>query len=239
MSLSWMKVRSDHRTNLARRWGCVVCTGAVLGLVAYVTSDGSRPPAEPGVRDTPGAHRDERARRAHGLAQPRPGTADAADGVLSPELELRLRAAAHVETLPGPRPAGAPPAPPPPTGPLPPELVAQRHVALAGWRAQAQALLDECVARPAAERRPVPLDVHFAPWPAPAMDGPAVPRLAPAAVSVPPHELRRLWQDTDPDELQACLERVRTLALPLPAGPEAPAQAQASPAAIETVLVQL
>ncbi len=243
--MSWMKARADHRPDLARRWGGVVCTGALIGLVAFVTSDGSRPVAEPGVRGTSGAHRHERERRAHGPAQPRPaqprstqsrpGAAEAADRPLSPELELRLRAAAHVATVPGHRPAGAAPVPPPLTGPLSPEAAAQRHAAIAGWRAQAQALLNECVARPAAERGPVPMDVFFAP--APPGDGPTAPRLTPAAVSVPPHELERLWRDVDPDELQACLERVRTLALPLPPGSEAPAQAPS--VAIETVLVQL
>lgn len=218
----------------------MVCTGAVLGIVALLTSDGSRPAAESEPRRAAGAHRPEGERRAHGPAQPRLALsrtgADAhADGVLSPELEVRLRAATHVAVVPGPRPAGAPPVPPPPTAPFSSEMEAQRHVALAGWRTQAQVLLDECVARPVAARATVPLDVFFAP--APPADGPAASRLIPAAVSIPPHELQRLWRDVDPDELQGCLERVRALALPLPAGPEAPAHAP--PVSIETVLVQL
>lgn len=227
---------------VAPRWLGMGCACAVLVAVGLLTVDRARPAAEPAPRHAAGAYRPAGERRLHGpaqsrLAHPRAGAAANTDGALPPELEERLRAAAHLETVPAPRPAGAPAVPPPPTGPLPPEVEAQRHVALAAWRVQAQQLLDECVARPAAERRPVPLDVHFAPGPGPAPDGPDVPLLAPAAVSVPPHELRRLWQDTDPDELQACLERVRTLALAVPAGPVAPAQAP--PPAMETVLVQL
>lgn len=168
----------------------------------------------------------------------RPGversTAGRAEEQLPPELEARLRAASHVATVPASTPSGAPP-PLPPAGPLPPELVAQLHQALTSWQTQAQQLLNDCVAKPPAKRRPVLLSVIFAP-PATA-DGLAVQQLAPMAVSLPPDELRRLWRNTNPDALQGCLDQVRTLTLAV--SPATKAQAQVLPPSMETVLVQL
>ena len=56
-------------------------------------------------------------------------------------------------------------------------------------------------------------------------------------ILVPPTELQRLWQDTNPDKLQVCLDRTRglTMAVPLPGD----ALAQDFPLAVESVLVQI
>jgi len=135
------------------------------------------------------------------------------DQQLSPELEERLRTMTHIATQPAR--SGAPL---PPSEPVSPELERTRREALIGWQAQVQQLLDRCVARPEALRQPATLDVMFAP-PATA-DGLAAQLLSPVAVSLPATELRRLWQDTDPDALQACLDQVRTQALSVPAPPK-------------------
>jgi hypothetical protein len=232
--LSRTKSRSNARTSNALRWIGVAGACAVVGILALLISGRSRPPAEQGERRAIGAYRPGGGHRPYASGPPRAGAAERTEGALSPELEERLRAAAHVATVPATTSSGAPP-PLPPTGPLPPEVQARRDQALTGWQLQAQQLLDGCVARPAAERRPVPLDVIFAP--AAAANGLTVQQLSPMAVSVPPHELRRLWRDTDPDELQRCLDRVRTLALSVPAASKT--SAQVLPAAMETVLVQL
>jgi len=205
-------------------------------MLALLLSRQARPPTPAGEHPAVGAYRPNAGPRAGEAAWPGAERAAAgrAEEPLSPELEARLRAAAHVETVPAPTPSGAPP-PLPPTGPLPPELEAQRHQALIGWQRQTQQLLDDCVARPMTARRPVMLNVAFAP-PVTA-SGPAVQELAPMAVSMPPDELRRLWRDTDPDALQGCLAQVRTLALSVSTAARSPAQVL--PPAMETVLVQL
>jgi hypothetical protein len=118
---------------------------------------------------------------------------------------------------------------------LPPHLEAQRQVALSNWKRSAQELLSNCVARPSKPRQPVALEVAFAPRPQAQGDNQQV--LMPDWILVPPHELQRLWQDTDPDTLQECLERARGLGLtvPLPGG----APAQDFPMFVESVLIQL
>jgi hypothetical protein len=229
------QIPSKSRTRIVTRWiGAAGGCAAILVIVALLTSDRSPPPGAQRERRATGAYRPGGSQRSLDPAQPRAGAGESKDGALSPELEARLRAAAHVATMPATTSSGAP-LPLPPTGPLPPEVQAERQQALTGWQAQVQHLLDSCVARPAAERKLVPLDVFFAP--PPAGNGLATQQLAPMAVSVPPHELRRLWRDTDPDELQGCLDRVRTLALSVAAPPKA--AAQVLPPAMETVLVQL
>lgn len=191
---------------------------------------------EAGASRSTGAYQPNAGTRTPGGARSGAGPADAGrtEGAFTPRLEARLRAAAHVTTAPAPRPSGTLP-PPPPTERPPAEVEAQLHLALARWQIQAQRILDRCVARPVAERKRVVLDVFFAP-PATA-GGWAVQRLAPVAVSISPHALRRLWRDTDPDELQGCLGRLRTLALPVPAAPKLPSQVL--PASTESVLVQI
>jgi hypothetical protein len=209
-----------------------VLAGILALLIAFSSSPSAGQEERPRLR---GAYRPGAVRGPHEATQPGAGvaTTSSVDGALSPRLEERLRAAAHVATMPASTPPGALP-PLPSTGPLPPGVEAGRHRALAGWQTQAQQLLDECVARPAPERKPVALDVVFASRPA---VGGTAAQLAPVAVSIPPHELRRLWRDTDPDELQGCLERMR--ALPLPALPAPRGAAQASLTSPETVLVQI
>jgi hypothetical protein len=125
--------------------------------------------------------------------------------------------------------------PPPPADPLSPEAEAQHRQALTGWQHEVQRLLDDCVARPAALRQPVTLNVLLVPPP----EGSelAVQQLSPAVVSIPPAELRRLWRDTDPDGLQVCLDRVRALALAVPIAPGA--SARVLPASAEPLLVRL
>lgn len=232
--MSRTRAPSQSRASIVARWIGVAGACAVVALVGLDRSAPAPAPAGHGERRATGAYRPSGARGLHEPAQPRAGAAEGAEDALSPELEARLRAASHVATVPVATPSGAPP-PLPPSEPLSPEGEAQRHLALTGWQQQAQQLLDECVARPTAQRRPVPLGVFFAP--PPVADGLAVQQLSPVAVSMPPDELRRLWRDTDPDELQGCLDRMRMLALSVPAASTTPALVL--PAAMETVLVQL
>ncbi|HSK04512.1 MAG TPA: hypothetical protein VK932_24825 [Kofleriaceae bacterium] len=222
------------RTSTVTRWvgGAAVCAVVVV-IVALLTPDHAPPPADQGERRATGTYRPGGTHRPHAVVRSRAGGAERGDEeALSPELEARVRAAAHVATAPAPTSSGAPL---PPTGPLPPDVQAEHQQALTGWQAQAQALLDACVARPAAERKPVPLDIFFAP--PPEGNGLAAQQLSPVAVSVPLHELQRLWRDTDPDELQGCLDQVRTLALPVATPPKM--AAQVLPASMATLLVQL
>jgi len=232
--LSRNKTLPEARTSRVWWWIVAAVTCAVVALVSLLTSsETSHATAGRGEQRALGAYRPPADRSGGGA----PGAGRAAangDGSLTPALEARLEAAAHVVAAPAPTASGAPP-PLPPTGPLPPALDAQRQQALVGWQRQAQQLLDECVARPAELRTAVPLNVFFAPPPAPT--GLAPQQLAPVTVSIPPPELRRLWSDTDPDGLQECLERVRGLALAVPVPPNA--AAQVLPAAVETLLIQL
>jgi hypothetical protein len=162
-------------------------------------------------------------------------TSDAAaeddDDALPPELQARLRAAAHVATVPAQ--AGAPL--PPSADSLPPEAQIARHQAMIGWQTQVQQLLDRCVARPQDLRQPAEIQIVLAP---PLTDAGLAPQqLAPVAVSLPAAELRRLWQDTDPDALQGCLDQVRTLAIAVPPPPNS--FARVMPGSFESLRVQL
>ncbi|MBK7539430.1 MAG: hypothetical protein IPI49_29540 [Myxococcales bacterium] len=98
-----------------------------------------------------------------------------------------------------------------------------------------QQLLDRCVARPAALRRLARLEVMFAPPQTSA--GLATQQLAPVAVTLPGEDLQRLWQDTDPHELQACLDQVRMLALSVSVPDRGTVQVLA--AQLETLSIQL
>lgn len=179
------------------------------------------PSAYRGAPEAPGLGQDEPS------SQP---TNEEASPPLPPELEARLLAAAHVSTVPS-----QPGAPLPPTTPLTGEQETSRQQALAGFATEVQALLDRCVGRPATLRRPARLDVILQP---PLVQGALVAQqLTPAAVSLPPDELRRLWQDTDPDALQSCLEQVRMLAITVPA-PSA-TEARVLPAAFESMPITL
>src|SRR6185295_10775294 len=145
------------QTSSARKWigAGGVCLLAVL--LATRCSQSSRPshtsgrpaPDQPHGAYRPDLHRSPSATRRPELAAS-PGTSD---GELSPALEQRLRAAMTVMTAPPP--PGQALLPPPPTGPRSPEREAQRQLALVGWSAEAQRLLDSCVARPEAVRQPV------------------------------------------------------------------------------------
>lgn len=183
--------------------------------------------AQPGASHANG--RDERDGGDERDGRPEPA-ALGDDRALPPELEARLRATAHVATV---APAGAPP--PPAPGSLPPASEIARQQALVGWQREVQAALDRCVARPVDLRKPTPLDVILAP----PSRGTSLAQqlLAPAAVSLPPDELRRLWRDTDPEALDGCLREVRALVVavtPLPGS-----AASVMPASIERLVVSL
>jgi hypothetical protein len=222
---------------LARTW--ITGTGAVLVgvLAALCTSEQSHtaemPPASlPGIaraprEPPPGPH----------AAEPSPHlVATPHSDATAPELERRLHAARSTVAVPAPRPpdpAGHPTDPAPP--PLSPEQHAARQIALAGWAEDAQHMLDDCLARPAAQRRSVALAVMFAP--VTSRGDAAAAQLSPVAISVPVEDLRRLWRDTQPDALDDCLERVRGLGLAVRHAPGASSDALVASA--ETVVVAL
>lgn len=138
----------------------------------------------------------------------------------------------NIATVPAPLPPGQAS---PPSGPLSAEANAQRQAALVDWRANVQQHMDRCVRRPASLRQPVALTVFFAP---PLDDAGYTPqRLSAALISVPARDLRRLWRDTDPDALQECVDRIRTM--PLVVTPARNTAAQALPTAVESVLLDL
>lgn len=84
-------------------------------------------------------------------------------------------------------------------------------------------------------RQPVALLVAFAP--APRAPGERLQVFTPEWLVVPPRELQRLWKDTDPDMLQACLGRARgqPLSVPLPDA----LRASDFAVFVESVLIQL
>ena len=227
------------QTSSARTWisaGAVCLLGILLATRCSPSSRPSSPSGRPAEHQPRGAYRPDPHRqestttRAELVA--RPGTSQ---GELSPALEQRLRAAMTVMTVPPPPPPGQAYRPSPPIGPGSPEREGQRQLALIGWKAEAQRHLDDCVARPEAMRQPVALQVVFAP--PPSGSGYIPQQLSPVAISVPVHELRRLWRDTDPDALQVCIDRIRSVTLAV--SPAHGAPAQALPASTETVLVTL
>jgi hypothetical protein len=163
--------------------------------------------------------------------------ASAPDAEREAALRQRLATAAQVISVPAsgrapPRP-GIGPGGAAPT--LSPQLESQRRAALSGWQREAQALLNRCVERPSQLRQPVALEVAFAPRPRAQGDSRQV--LTPDWILVPPHELQRLWQHTDPQQLQHCLDRARGLALTVQLSGDA--LAQEFPLFAESVLVQL
>ncbi len=154
------------------------------------------------------------------------------------ELQRRLEAAKQVISVPA---TGQPPPTPGRAAvgggarALPPEVEAQRQVALTRWQSAAQTLLSECVTRPEQARQPLAVEVSFAP--APRAEGEARQVFIPEWIAVPPPELQRLWKDTDPDVLQDCLERARALTfeLSLPKG----SSGHDAPVFAESVLIRL
>jgi hypothetical protein len=214
----------------------------VCVLVVLITARCQRSSRSPAAVEPParGAYRPGHLRDA--ATQPLAVTADRQDHAadrsadrdppLTPDLEQRLRAAATVRVV-APRPAGD--AAPPPRGSLPPAEEASRRQALTRWTAAAQRQLDGCVARPQPLRQPVRLDVFFSP----PVEGTGyvAQQLSPAAIAVPPDDLRRLWRDTDPDALQVCIERLRMQALAVPAA--AGVAPRTLPASVEAVVVTL
>lgn len=210
-------------------------TGAVAAVVGVLIAlRGSPSPPASGTPATTGAHavHDGRgpAPRAPAVGPELEVAATPSGDARSPALEQRLRAAMTVMTVPASPPADQT-ATPFRVAPVSPEQETQRRIALIGWAAEAQRMLDDCVARPEPQRRPVELDVLFAP-----LAGAGDP-MAAVAISVPVQELRRLWHDTDPDALQGCMDQIRSLGLVVPpvgAAPVLPLSASA-----ESVLVTL
>lgn len=162
---------------------------------------------------------------------------DEDDDELTPELQMRLEAASHVVSVPPPGYQ------PPPQAEMTPALATEIKQAVSGWTDEAQRSLDRCVGRPSAARQPVQLSVMFAPATglppsSSATPGaPTPPSLAPAYVAVLPDDLRRLWKDTDPIALQACIDMLRLQPLVLTAQRVAPGLAP--PSSHENITVQL
>jgi len=243
--MSTLKRMNSARARLSRSLGVVLACflGVVAALLIANLSHPSPEQAEPAVtgayrrataRPEQKAQPSLPAREAEAVGSTTSATAPSAtardDKPLSPELEERLRTMTHIATQPAR--SGTPL---PPSDPLSPELERTRREALTGWQVQVQQLLDRCIARPEALRQPATLDVMFVP--ASTANGLVAQLLSPGAVSLPVTELRRLWQDTDPDALQACLDQVRMQALSVPAPPKTPARVL--PVALETLRVAL
>jgi hypothetical protein len=207
-------------------------SACVVGVVVALRCAPSAQPPGPGAGHAARAAQPGRAWR--GLASDHPALPDPGDAAVAAALDRRQRAAMLVVTAPAPLPPGQAP-PLPPIGPRSPEADLERRRALIGWQVRAQRLLDDCVARPASTREPVALDVMFAP--PRSATGHVPQQLTPAAISVPVHALQRLWRDTDPDALQGCLDRLRSLELAVPAARNDPPQALSASA--ESVLVKL
>ncbi|WP_375754456.1 hypothetical protein [Corallococcus exercitus] len=217
----------------------LVCLGGACLAVFFML--GNRAPEPPARAPSP-------VRAAPVTARPEPASAPEASASVTPApppdapvtaaqaeaeaaLRRRLEAAQQVVAVP---PAGqAPPAMG--TQPLPPQVEAQRQVALQDWKHAAQQLMDTCAARPKESRQPVALEVGFAPRPR--GTGASTWTFTPDWISVPPPELQRLWKDTDPEKLQACLDRARNLPLEVPVPGGTPAHD--APLFAESVLVQL
>lgn len=240
--MSTPKRMTSVRAFLSRSLGIVLACflGVIAALLIANLSRPSPTQAEPAVT---GAYRRPTARPERkaqpslpareadaGAARSATSAAVPGDKPLSPELEERLRTTTHIATQPAR--SGTPL---PPSEPLSPELERTRREALIGWQVQVQQLLDRCIARPEALRQPATLDVMFAP--ASAANGLVAQELSPVTVSLPATELRRLWQDTDPDALQACLDQVRMQALSVPAPSKT--LARVLPVALETLRVAL
>lgn len=154
-----------------------------------------------------------------------------AQGEAEAAMRDRLEAAQQVVSVP---PAGRRPSAVGAQS-LPPQVEAQRQVALQGWKHAAQQLMDSCTARPKAARQPVALEVGFAPRPR--STGASAWTFTPDWISIPPPELQRLWKDTEPDKLQSCLDRARSLPLEVPVPGDTPGHD--APFFAESVLVQL
>ncbi|RKH04854.1 hypothetical protein [Corallococcus carmarthensis] len=181
------------------------------------------------VRPEPG-----RAPEAIPTATPVPSSvapAPTVQGEAEAALRRRLEAAQQVVSVP---PAGRMPSAAGAQS-LPPQVEAQRQAALLGWKQAAQRLMDSCAARPKELRQPVALEVGFAPRPGGA--GASAWTFTPDWIAIPPPELQRLWKDTDPDKLQACLDRARSLSLEVSVPGDTPAHD--APLFAESVLVQL
>lgn len=231
--MSRTKSPSKDRNSTIKAWLIPAGACAIVGIIALRPSGSPKPSPAQGEQRTVGAYQPDKLdveRRSPTATGSSATLIGHTERKLTPELEERLRAAAHVSTVPAPGLTGAQPTGRP-AEPLSPEAEAQRQQALVGWKLQVQQLLDQCVARPAAQRRPTILNVSFAS--APAASGATMQQVSPVAVSLPPHELQRLWHDTDPDGLQECIDRVRMLPLAVPVA------AHALPASMESLPVQL
>ena len=204
------------------------CLAAFLSLILSLEHRAPEAPAPAPVRAAPVTARPERRdvpqeARAAVTPEPQPVQDAAEEGQ-----RRRLEAAQQVISVPPPgqRPSlGEPQS-------LPPQVEAQRQAALLDWKQATQRLLDSCTGRPRELRQPVALQVGFSPRP-----GTSALTFTPDWISIPPPELQRLWKDTDPDKLQACLDRARNQPLEVPVPGDTPVRD--APLFSESVLVQL
>jgi hypothetical protein len=215
-----------------------MAVAGLLGFLAagYFSSKIRHPGREAAPVAVPASEAPASARSAR-MARQRPALSATTPEAREQALQQRLAMAKQIVSVPpagraqrepGSVPAGALPAPPP-------ELAARRQAALVGWQQAAQRLMDTCVARPEGTRQAVALEVAFAPIPG--APGERRQVLVPEWIMVPPHELERLWQDTDPERLQDCLERARSLTVTVPLPDDA--LAHGVPMAAESLRIQL
>lgn len=204
------------------------CLAAFLSLRLSLEHRAPEAPSPAPVSAAPVTARPERSDvpqevRAAVTPEPQPVPDEAEE-----RLRRRMEAAEQVISVPPPgqRPSLSEPQS------LPPQVEAQRQSALLDWKQATQRLLDSCTGRPRELRRPVALQVGFAPRP-----GDTGLTFTPDWISIPPPELQRLWKDTDPEKLQACLDRARTLPLEVTVPGDLPARD--APHFAESVLVQL
>ncbi len=237
------------RIPISSRWLLLLAAGALALWWLVGRTPSSPSPSSDSIQDRSTAYRPtwrERVRASSLAHEASQGGAAATmesesddPEALSPELEERLRAAAHVVSVPPPGYS------PPPQAEMTAELAAELQLAVSSWTAQAQRQLDQCVGRPKSARQPVQLSIMFAPntavpvppSPSAAPGSPPPPSLTPAYVAVMPDDLRRLWKDTDPNALQICLDQLRIQPLTLTTARLAPGLAP--PSSQESVLVQL
>ncbi len=151
------------------------------------------------------------------------------------ELALQRRLEASKQTLSVPPSGRVPPTRGRPlASSMPPEVEMHRQAALSGWKRTAQALMSSCVVRPQQARQQLAVEVAFSPMPR--AQGEYQQVFRPEWIAVPPHELQRLWKDTNPDRLQECLNRTRSLPLEVPLSGDA--QAHDFPVFVESLLIQ-
>lgn len=231
--------RRVSRIALAAIASCALAAFVVALLVSRASRDRDAPADPAAARGAPRAL--VAAGPARGAPPPLPPRGDAARAAV---LDARLAATARVIYVPDDRAPAAelPPLP----GPLPPEVEREKGAALAGWTREAQRHLDACLPRREEARggsrepsrepsREVALDVMFAPGPR--ASGEARQPLEARIVTLEPSALRRLWDEGDPDRVDACLTGVR--AIPLVVSLSAEALTHQFPSSAERLLVRI